>query len=84
MPNIVRRPRLLRSQKHGNVLKCDPGTKLTYKERCRIFILSNFLGWGQEVITTSIGLPRITVQSAIYSTMETPIKQLGRKSNLIG
>jgi hypothetical protein len=74
MLNIVRRPRPLRSQKHGNVLKRDPGTKLTYKERCRIFTLSDFLGWGQEAIATSMGLPCTAVQSAT--------KQLGRKPNL--
>ena len=82
MPNLVRRPRLLRSPKYGNVLNRDPGSKLTYKERCRIFTLSDFLGWKQEAIATSMGLPRTTVQSAIYSMMETPTKQLGRKPNL--
>jgi hypothetical protein len=84
MPNLVRRPRPLRSPKHGNVLNRDPGTKLTYKERCRIFTLSDFLGWKQEAIATSMGLPRTTVQSAIHSMMETPTKQLGRKPKLIG
>jgi hypothetical protein len=84
MPNLVRRPRPLRSPKHGNVLNRDPGTKLTYKERCRIFTLSDFLGWKQEAIATSMGLPRTTVQSAIYSMMETPTKQLGRKPKPTG
>src|ERR1700733_5999275 len=81
MPNIVRRPRPPRSQKHGNVLKRDPGTKLTYKERCRIFTLSDSLGWKQRAIATSMELPRTTVQSAVHSMMEAPTKQLGR--NLI-
>jgi hypothetical protein len=31
-----------------------------------------------------LGLPRTTFQSAIYSIMETPTKQLGRKPNLTG
>ena|SRR5438552_2121009 len=84
MPNIVRRPRPLRSQRHGNVLKRDPGTKLTYKERCRIFTLSDFLGWKQRAIATSMELPRTTVQSAIHSMVEGPTKQLGRKPNLTG
>ena len=84
MPNLVRRPRPLRSPKHGNVLNRDPGSKLTYKERCRIFTLSDFLGWKQEAIAMSMGLPRTTVQSAIYSMMETPTKQLGRKPKLTG
>src|SRR5436305_10767746 len=82
MPNLVRRPRPLRSQKHGNVLKRDPGTKLTYKERCRIFTLSDLLGWKQEAIATSMRLPRTTVQSVIHSMMEAPTQQLGRKPNL--
>ena len=82
MPNIVRRPRPPRSQKHGNVLKRDPGTKLTYKQRCRIFTLSDLLGWKQEAIATSMRLPRTTVQSVIHSMMEAPTLQLGRKPNL--
>jgi hypothetical protein len=84
MPNLVRRPRPLRSPKHGNVLNRDPGTKLTYKERCRIFTLSDFLGWKQEAIATSMGLPYTTVQSIIYLIIKTLIKQLGRKPKLTG
>jgi predicted DNA-binding protein (UPF0251 family) len=84
MPNLVQRPRLLYSPKHGNVLNRDPGTKLTYKERCRIFTLSDFLEWKQEAIAISMGLSRTTVQSVIYLMMETLIKQLGRKPKLTG
>jgi hypothetical protein len=88
MPNIVRRPCPLRSQKHANVLKRDPGTKLTHKERCRILTLSDFLGWKQRAIATNMELPRTTVQSAIHSMMEAPRKlqqsNWGRKPNLTG
>ena len=86
MPNLVRRPRQcrpLRISERSRDLTRQPRTKLTYKERCRIFTLSDLLYWKPEVITTAIGLARITVQSVIRSKVETQIKQIGKKPIII-
>ena len=82
MPNLVRRPRQcrpLRVSEQSRDLTRQPGTKLTYKERCRIFILSDLLHWKPEAIATAMGLPRTTVQSVIRSKVEARMKQTGRK-----
>ena len=54
------------------------GTKLTYRERCRIFTLSDLSHWTPEAIATTMGLPQTTVQFVIKSRVEAP-KQTGRK-----
>jgi hypothetical protein len=82
MPNIVRRPRhhrTVRLSDRNQDLTRQPGTRLAYKQRCRIFTLSDFLYWSPGAIATTMGLPRTTVQSVLTSGAETPQKQTGRK-----
>lgn len=82
MPNIVRRPRQCRAippSERNRDLTRQPGTRLTYKQRCRIFTLSDLLHWSSEAIAMTMGLPRTTVQSVLRSGVEAPTKQAGRK-----
>lgn len=82
MPNIIRSPcqyRPLRSSERNRDLIRKPGTRLTHKQRCRIFTLSSLLHWSAESIATSTGLPRTTIQSVLKSGTEVPKKQVGRK-----
>lgn len=87
MPNVVRRPRQcrpLRPTEQSRDQTRQPGTKLSYKERCRIFTLSDLLHWTPEAIATTMGLPRTTIQSVIRSQVEAPKKQTGRKPAITG
>ena len=82
MPNIVHRPRqcrVLRPSEQNRDLTRQPGTRLTYKERCRTFTLSDLLHWSSEAIAAIMGLHRTTIQSVLRSRAETPKKQMGRK-----
>jgi len=82
MPNIVRRPRQcrpLRPSERTRDRARQPGTKLTYKQRYRIFTLFDLLHWSSEAIAVAMGLPRTTVQSVLRSGVESPKKQTGRK-----
>lgn len=86
MPNLVRRScplRSLRSPGQSTNLARNPGTRLTYRERCRIFALFYISKWSQATIAMTLGLPRTTVHSVIYSMVETPTKQMGRQPMLI-
>ena len=78
MPNIARRPRPLRPSERNQDLTRQPGTRLTYKERCRIFTLSDLLHWPAEAIATNMGLARSTVQSVLKSGVEAHAKPRGR------
>ena len=87
MPNVVRRPRQCRPLRPTDQTRDQtrqPGTKLSYKERCRIFTLSDILHWTPEAIATTMGLPRTTIQSVIRSQVEAPKKQTGRKPAITG
>jgi len=87
MPSLIWRPCqccLLCVLEQSRDLICQPGTKLTYKERCRIFTLSDLLHWTPEAIATAMGLARTTVQSVIKSKVEAHMKQTGRKPAIMG
>lgn len=82
MSNTIRRvhkQRTLRPSERNRNPNRVPGTRLTYKERCRIFTLAELTKWSAEVIATSMGLPRSTVQSVLKSGIEEVKKQVGRK-----
>jgi hypothetical protein len=82
MPNIVWRPRqrrTLRPSERNHDLTRQPGTRLTYRQRCCIFTLADLLHWPAEAIAASIGLPRTTVHSVLTSGVEAVTKQAGRK-----
>ncbi|KAF2469060.1 uncharacterized protein BDR25DRAFT_343878, partial [Lindgomyces ingoldianus] len=78
MPNIIRRPRSRPPERQSNRTS-DPGTHLTYEERCQIYTLSQSLGWSQRAIALSLKLPRSTVQSAIYAMTKTSRRRQDHK-----
>jgi len=82
MPNIVRGLRQHRGlrppEQNGDRMR-QPGTRLTYQQRCRIFTLSELPHWPSEIIATAMGLVRTTVQSVPESKVEAPQEQVGRK-----
>ena len=81
MPNIIRRPRSRRPERQYD-RACDSGIHLAYDERCHIYSLSQYSGWGQRAIASTLRLPRSTVQSAIYAMTGTSRKRQNRKQIL--
>ncbi|XTI87441.1 hypothetical protein V2W45_1236817 [Cenococcum geophilum] len=81
MPNIIRRPRSRRPERQYN-RACNSGIHLAYDERCYIYSLLQYLGWGQRAIASTLWLPRSTVQSAIYAMTGTSRKRQNRKQIL--
>ena len=78
MPNIIRRPRSRRPERQYN-RACDSGTHIAYDERCHIYSLSQYSGWSQRAIASTLQLPRSTVQSAIYAMTRTSRRRQNRK-----
>ncbi|PSN59239.1 hypothetical protein BS50DRAFT_260293 [Corynespora cassiicola Philippines] len=66
------------SERHRDPSR-KPGTRLTYKQRCRIFMLSELPHWSIEAIAVATGLARTTVQSVLKSGTEVPKVPAGRK-----
>ncbi|KAF2179534.1 hypothetical protein K469DRAFT_716200 [Zopfia rhizophila CBS 207.26] len=79
MPNIIRRPRVRPRPKPQRSPARDPGTHLTYEERCHIYSLSQYSQWSQRAIASTLQLPRSTVQSAIHAMTKTPRKRRARE-----
>ena len=78
MPNIIRRPRSRRPERQYN-RACDSGKHLSYDERCHIYSLSQYSGWSQRAIASTLQFPRSTIQSAIYAMTGTSRKRQNRK-----